>query len=99
VAVAEMAFAGGVGADQTGAAVKGLPDEAALFAESPTRFVVEVRPDRAAAFEACLSPVPLTILGQTVKEPRLRIAGSNGEWVVWAALKDLKEAWQKPLRW
>jgi phosphoribosylformylglycinamidine synthase len=99
VAAAEMAFAGGVGADLTGVAVKGLPDEVALFAESPTRFVVEVRPDRAADFEACLSTVPLTILGQTVKEPRLRIAGSNGEWVVWAALTDLKEAWQKPLRW
>ena len=33
------------------------------------------------------------------KEPRLRIAGANGEWIVWAALKDLKEAWRKPMRW
>jgi hypothetical protein len=38
-------------------------------------------------------------VGQTVKEPRLRIAGTGGEWVVWAPLADLKEAWQKPLRW
>jgi phosphoribosylformylglycinamidine synthase len=29
----------------------------------------------------------------------LRIAGANGEWIVWAQLADLKEAWQKPLRW
>jgi hypothetical protein len=36
-------------------------------------------------------------LGQTVKEPRLRIAGSNGEWVIRAQLAQLKEAWQKPL--
>src|SRR5262249_39569168 len=40
VAVAEMAFAGGVGADVTGlrAATEGLPDEVLLFAESATRF-------------------------------------------------------------
>ena len=29
----------------------------------------------------------------------LRIAGAGGEWLIWAALKDLKDAWQKPLRW
>jgi phosphoribosylformylglycinamidine synthase len=98
-AAAEMAFAGGVGADLTAVASPGSPDEVTLFAESPTRFLVEVRKDRTAEFEACLSTVPLKIAGQTVKEPRLRIAGSNGEWAVWAALKDLKEAWQKPLRW
>ena len=54
VALAEMAFAGGVGADVTGFAAPGLSDEAALFSESTTRFLVEVRPDRTAAFEACL---------------------------------------------
>ncbi len=102
VAAAEMAFAGGIGADLTGLALTapGQSDAAALFAESPSRFLVEVRPDRTGEFEACLAPeAPFTKLGVTVKEPRLRIAGSNGEWVVWAALKDLKEAWQKPLRW
>ena len=56
-------------------------------------------PTNAAAFEACVGETPLTRLGQTCKEPRLRITGANGEWVVWAALKDLKEAWQGPMRW
>ncbi len=36
--------------------------------------------------------------GKTVADQRLRIAGSNGEWLVWAKLSELKEAWQKPLR-
>jgi phosphoribosylformylglycinamidine synthase len=98
VAVAEMAFAGGTGADLTGLG-DGLSDEVALFSESTTRFLVEVRPDRASAFEACLAGLPLLRAGQTVKEPRLRIAGSNGEWIVWLSLEQLKEAWQKPLRW
>jgi phosphoribosylformylglycinamidine synthase len=34
-----------------------------------------------------------------VKEARLRIAGASGEWVVWAELAALKEAWQRPMRW
>jgi phosphoribosylformylglycinamidine synthase len=101
VAFAEMAFAGGVGADLTGLhdTGPGLSDEVLLFAESATRFVVEVPPANVAAFTACLDGVPLVRLGQTCKEPRLRVAGANGEWIVWAQLAQLKEAWQKPLRW
>ena len=38
-------------------------------------------------------------VGTTVKEPRLRIAGASGEWLIWVKLAELKEAWQKPLRW
>jgi phosphoribosylformylglycinamidine synthase len=99
VALAEMAFAGGVGADVTSTGAAGLPDEVALFSESTTRFIVEVRPERAAALEALFAGLPLARLGVTVKEPRLRITGASGEWVVWAGLEQLKEAWQKPLRW
>jgi phosphoribosylformylglycinamidine synthase len=100
VAAAEMAFAGGVGADITSlAGASPLSDEVLLFSESPSRFLVEVEPGSAADFEACLKDVPLYRIGQTVKEPRLRIAGRSGEWVVWADLSDLKEAWQRPLRW
>jgi phosphoribosylformylglycinamidine synthase len=99
VAVAEMAFAGAVGADVTGLAKTGdLADAALLFSESQTRFIIEVTPANAPAFEARAAGLPLTRLGQTCKEPRLRIAGSNGEWVVWAALKDLKAAWRHQMR-
>jgi phosphoribosylformylglycinamidine synthase len=100
VALAEMAFAGGVGADITGIdAVGPLPDDVLLFSESPTRFVIEVMPGNVQTVRECLADVPVTVLGETVKEPRLRIAGSNREWLIWAQLADLKEAWQKPLRW
>src|SRR5262249_15782862 len=100
-AVAEMAFAGDLGADLTDLAViaPGEPDVVRLFAESPTRWVVEVAPANVMAFRECFGDVPVFPIGQTCREPRLRIAGANGEWIVWAALADLKEAWQKPLRW
>ncbi len=101
-AVAEMAFAGGVGADLTEIASLShhASDPVLLFSESTTRFVVEVTPARAEDLRACLGDdVPFFPIGQTAKEPRLRIAGRRGDWVVWAPLADLKEAWQKPLRW
>ncbi len=99
-ALAEMAFAGGVGADVTALTTATLSDEAALFSESQSRFVVEVKPTNSAEFEACLgADVPWKQIGETTKDQRLRIAGSNGEWIVWANLAALKEAWQKPLRW
>jgi phosphoribosylformylglycinamidine synthase len=99
-ALAEMAFAGGVGADVTALGAAGqLPDEVLLFSESTTRFVIEVTPANVPAVRECFGDAPLADIGETVKEPRLRIAGAGGEWLVWAPLADLKEAWQKPLRW
>jgi phosphoribosylformylglycinamidine synthase len=97
VAAAEMAFAGGIGADL--AKLGSLPDEIALFAESPTRFLLEVRPQHIEQLHRVLGPVPVLDLGATVKEPRLRIAGADGEWIVWLPLQQMKDAWQAPLKW
>jgi len=101
LALAEMAFAGGVGADITDVGRQlGVPsDEVLLFSESTTRFVIEATPANAQSLRDCLHDVPLTHLGRTCKEPRLRVAGLSGEWVIWAELNDLRESWQKPLRW
>jgi phosphoribosylformylglycinamidine synthase len=100
VAVAEMAFAGSIGADVTDLAATGAEaEEVLLFAESCSRFLIEVEPARAQALQECFgTDVPLARVGQTCQEPRLRIAG-GGEWLIEASLADLKEAWQKPLRW
>jgi phosphoribosylformylglycinamidine synthase len=99
VALAEMAFAGGVGADITGLVTDGFPDHVTLFSESATRFVLEVEADLAGELQECFEGLPLRQIGKTVKEQRLRITGASGEWIIWASLADLKEAWQKPLRW
>ena len=100
VAVAEMAFAGGVGTDVTGLSqLAGLTDEARLFSESPTRFVIEAKPDAAESLKGVFAGLPFVKIGTTLAEPRLRIAGAGGEWLVWAKLSELKEAWEKPLGW
>ena len=97
VAVAEMAFAGGIGADVVG--LPGTGDIVKLFSESATRFIVEVEPEHSAAVRAHFAGLPCAPVGTTTIEPRLRIAGANGEWLVWVALAELKAAWQKPLQW
>jgi phosphoribosylformylglycinamidine synthase len=102
VALAEMAFAGEVGADVTG--LSDLPgsagsDVAKLFSESATRFVIEAKPEFAERLKQVFAGLPFAKIGVTVQDHRLRVAGANGEWLIWAKLSELKEAWQKPLRW
>jgi phosphoribosylformylglycinamidine synthase II len=99
VAVAEMAFAGEVGADVTHLPdADGLSEEAKLFSESTTRFLIEAKPEHAVRLREVFAGLPFARIGATVAEPRLRIAGAGGEWLIWAKLSDLKAAWQKPLR-
>lgn len=97
VAAAEMAFAGCVGLDLNLSELADLSDETVLFSESPTRWLVEVTPECIAPFEVHFSGLPSLEIGKTVREPRLRIAGTKGDWLVWATLKELKSAWQTPL--
>jgi phosphoribosylformylglycinamidine synthase len=98
VAAAEMAFTGGVGLDVTSLPGE-LSDAVKLFSESTTRFLIEAKPEHAAALGARFAGLPFVRVGATVPEPRLRVAGANGEWLIWVKLSELKEAWQKPLRW
>jgi phosphoribosylformylglycinamidine synthase len=103
VAAAEMAFAGEVGADLDGLGqlpgAEGEPDEVRLFSESATRFLIEAKPEHAAGLGRVFAGLPFVRVGKTLAEPRLRVAGANGEWTIWVKLSELKEAWQKPLRW
>ncbi|MBU4270841.1 MAG: phosphoribosylformylglycinamidine synthase [Planctomycetes bacterium] len=99
-AIAEMAFAGGLGAKISLADVPrngDLPTAALLFSESNTRFLCEVRPENAASFESALADVPHARIGEVVDSNKLEIVGETP--LVQADLHALKEAWQKPLRW
>ena len=69
-----------------------------LFSESNTRFLCEVRPQNAAAFEAALSAIPHARIGEVTADGVLRILAQS-DTAVSADVAALKEAWQKPLRW
>jgi phosphoribosylformylglycinamidine synthase len=98
VALAESAFAGGYGMqlDITGLGVE--KNAVALFSESQSRLIVTVPPEHASAFERHMANTATTRLGEVVAEPTLTIVCRNGQQVK-APLAELKEAWQKPLRW
>ena len=97
--VAEMALAGNLGCDLDGlfAAAAGLPTRAVLFSESPSRFVVEITPENAADFEKAMGPVACRAIGKVLKENRLRVAGPQGDWIIWTPLGELVAAWRNTL--
>ncbi|HXX94244.1 MAG TPA: AIR synthase-related protein, partial [Planctomycetota bacterium] len=102
-AAAEMAFSGDLGAtiDLDPLVSDSLSPGAALFSESPSRFLVEVRPGDDDAFEGVVNRtgVHWTEIGRVEASKCLRFLDPKEERVVDETLADLKEAWQKPLRW
>jgi phosphoribosylformylglycinamidine synthase subunit PurSL len=102
VALAEMVFAGEIGADVKFSQSPGasVPDVVLLFSETPTRFVVEVEPMNSAAFEALWPHADsLRRLGQTIAEGVLRIQGESGQLRVVLSASEMKKAWKQTLAW
>ncbi|HQU41879.1 MAG TPA: AIR synthase-related protein, partial [Pirellulales bacterium] len=102
VAAAEMAFAGGLGAQID---LDGVPAEdaapspiVALFSESNTRFLCEVPRERAGEFESRLADVTHARVGEVTNSERVELFWRGCE-VVSGGLAALKEAWQAPLGW
>jgi len=68
-----------------------------MFSESNTRFVLEVRPEHAAALTDVIRSA--VRIGTVSAEPSLGVYGINGELHVNERIADLKRAWQSPLKW
>jgi len=103
VAAAEMAFAGGRGMslelEKVPLAEPITRDDSILFSESNTRFLVEVAPEDKERFEKAMAGVEFAAIGEVTKDDNLEVYGITGEKIVSLPLAELKEAWQKPLRW
>ncbi len=108
VASAEMAFAGDCGAEihlnkvpfllKDG--TSGLKrDDYVLFSESNSRFIVEVAEKNRKDFERVMKSVTLGLIGSVQDRKDFVVYGLNEKIVAYAGLNELKEAWQKPLRW
>ena len=89
VTVAEMAMAGGIGANLSG--LDGA-DAGTLFGEDQGRYVLAVRPEKAAAVQekAKAAGVPVSVLGKT---NGTALTGRGGEAITIARLKKANEAW------
>ncbi len=112
-AIAEMAFAGGLGAqincNRIGIDMEtfGEHDEvelnyalaSMLFAESNTRFIVEIEPQNAQAFEAAMTnEIDCIFIGTVTEEAKLEIKCAHNL-VIDSDLETLKSAWQGTLDW
>lgn len=102
VALAEMAFAGGLGIEADLASVPGfesLPSAAAaLFSESNTRLLCEVTPDNQAKFEQAIQGQPCAKVGSVVAGDLVSIRHGD-QTLVEATNSRLKQAWQSALTW
>ncbi len=101
VALAETAFSGGLGMSVDLAAVpaSGIArDDEMLFSESQSRFVVTVQPEKKAAFEAALAGSPSACVGTVTADGLFRVKGLRGSMILEEKIADLKEAWQRTLR-
>ena len=100
VALAETAFAGGLGLEIDLAAVpteEKLRNDEILFSESQSRFVVTVSPGNREAFEAFFSGHAFARVGTVLLEEVLVINDLEGKRICKADLAELKAAWQAPL--
>lgn len=108
VAVSEMAFAGGLGAeielDRVPVRAHGsapAPSHAVhvrLYAESNTRFVCEVPQRAVAEFRKCMDGIPCDDIGQVCPHNRV-VFRDAGSVVLQAGLDELKAAWLRPFDW
>jgi len=101
VALAETAFSGGLGMMidlKKVPAAKIARNDFILFSETQSRFVVTVAPDDRKDFTRCMKGSVFAEIGTVEKEPQFRVTGLNGTIVIDAGIFDLKESWQKTLR-
>ena len=117
VALAEMAFAGGLGVNAelnavpftplektiknslTGFQGKEKRNDSILFSESNSRFIAEVAPQDLKKLEKNLKGLPFAVIGKVESTKDFILEGVDHKVCIKADINDLKEAWQKPLRW
>jgi phosphoribosylformylglycinamidine synthase len=102
-AIAEMAFAGGLGANVSLANVPKAADiqrdDILLFSESNSRFIVEIQAENQQAFEKAMATLPIGSIGSVTDNGMLNISGLRDSVVISEHIDNLKESWQKTLRW
>jgi len=94
VALAEMAFAGGLGANALLNTVPVDPkvkrDDMVLFSESNSRLLVEIDPRNKKAFERMMAGVPMGMIGRVLGTPDLFVYGLKDNLCLKADVNELK---------
>jgi phosphoribosylformylglycinamidine synthase II len=102
-AIAEMAFSGGLGVlvdlKQVPFEGRRKDNSTILFAESHSRFLVEVPPQCQREFEQIMKEVPSAWIGTVQGGSEVVVQGLDGEACISASVDELKAVWKKPLDW
>jgi phosphoribosylformylglycinamidine synthase len=103
-AAAEMAFAGGIGLNLDLSAVpsvKGVDDIAAAFAETPSRYLLEITPETLDEVIRLLrdKQIPFGEIGRFNDSDRLTVRCATVGQLIDQSLADLKAAWLGTLDW
>ena len=103
VALSEMCFAGMLGAEVD---LKFVPlgekvsrDDFILFAESNTRFIVEVEKSRSKEFEKAMKGTAFAQIGKVTDGNNLIVNGLKGGKIIDEKIGALKSAWKGTLWW
>jgi len=104
VALAEMAFSGGLGLEIFLAEVPFIKsarinNETILFSESNSRFVVEVERAKQKDFQKQLKESAFGLVGCLTDKTDFRVYGLDGALCIETNISSLKDAWKKPLNW
>lgn len=101
VALAEMAFSGGLGVtvrlDQVPYKGKAKRSDYVLFSESNSRIIAEVEPANQKKFEQVLSGTTFKCIGRVEASPEFVVYDLNKQNCVNLYINDLKKAWKDPL--
>jgi phosphoribosylformylglycinamidine synthase II len=102
VALAEMAFSGGLGAEINLEALPIAPgrscvsgEQCMLFSESPGRFLVEVSPDQYDVFMRIAKDTPVGELGKFNDTGRIVALGFGAKRLIDLSISEAKAAWQR----
>jgi phosphoribosylformylglycinamidine synthase len=100
VALAEVAFAGGLGMDID---LNFVPyrgkkrNDYILFSETASRFVVTVHPEDQRKFENIMAGNIISAIGFVTSDGLFQVTGLGGKLIIKEKIRKFKDAWQKPL--
>ncbi len=103
IALAEMCFAGAIGArialDKVAGSQRFKRDDFLLFSESNSRFLCEVPLRQRDVFEGLAAGlrIPCRVIGRTIPEPDLIVDGLRGDRVVRLSASEAESAWRRAL--
>ena len=74
-------------------------DDTLLYAETASRFVVTVPPQHREAFYEALHSCAIGEIGYVLDTAQFMVIGLQDAIIINSDIMQLKEAWQRPLRW